>query len=94
MVEITPVNSLFGDAMSSHSHQRASFLIRIWREPRAFDADERGVWRAHIQHVQSGESRYVDDLMSLIAFLEEWSGALQNDARPNNISKGERFHET
>jgi len=53
-----------------------SFLLRIWRDPNAVAAPESALWRAQIQHVQSGNSCYVDELSELIHFLEEWAGDL------------------
>ncbi len=57
---------------------RASFLIRFWRKRAAQTSDEDS-WRAQITHVQSGEHSYVDDLPSLIAFMEQWTGVLAKD---------------
>jgi len=69
----------------SPQHRRDTFLVRIWREPAPFQSEAIGAWRAHIQHVQSGESRYVDDIASLIAFFEQWTGALhEDDSRPQH----------
>jgi len=58
---------------------RHSFLIRIWRQPTPFDVTAMGGWRAYIQHIQSGEGRYIDDIPSLIAFFEQWTGTLRED---------------
>ncbi len=66
----------------SISH-RSSFLVRFWREPHPFYDDEQGVWRAYIQHVDSGESAHVESLMDLIAFFERWMGPLAPDASIN-----------
>lgn len=52
-----------------------SFVIRIWREDTR--AGEFGApWRARVQHTRSGEAVSVQDLDSLIAFLERWMGSL------------------
>ncbi len=56
---------------------RTSFLIRFWHQ-RAGSTQEESSWRAQITHVQSGEYGYVDDLSSLIAFMERWTGTLAN----------------
>ena len=63
----------------SSRHRRDTFLVRIWREPVSLPSGAIEGWRAHIQHVQSGESRYVDDIASLIAFFEQWTGVLRED---------------
>ena len=85
--------------MSPQSFRRDSFLVRIWRVSTAFDADDPGMWRAYVQHVQSGESRYVDDLDSLLAFFEQWTGVLQDQSSSSSktqlkLTGGERTHET
>jgi len=72
---------------TSANKRRHTFLIRIWREPGPFSTEAQGNWRAHIQHVPSGESRYVDDITSLITFFEQWTGALHQDApRPQQLT--------
>ncbi len=72
-----------GFPMTIPPHRRDAFLVRIWRESSPFQSGTAKGWRAYVQHVQSGESRYVNDLASLIAFFEKWTGALrEDDSRP------------
>ena len=70
--------------MSSPSFTpRSSFLVRFWREPHPFFGDEQGVWRAYVQHIDSGESAHVETTLDLIAFFEKWMGPLASDASIN-----------
>jgi len=58
-----------------------SFVIRIWREETR--AGEPGApWRARLQHTRSGEVISVQDLDSLVAFLERWMGSLSAKSDP------------
>lgn len=46
-----------------------SFIVRIWVETSAqpgFCAQ----WRGSVQHVNSGDKRYVDDMEEIVAFFE------------------------
>jgi len=53
-------------------HQRSnSFVIRIWWED-----DVRPVWRGWVQHAASGETRHVQHLSDLLAFVEAHTGSL------------------
>ncbi len=54
----------------------ASFIIRIWWERRS---QESAVWRGQIIHVQTGQSRFLQNESTLIGFIRRWSGAA--DAR-------------
>jgi hypothetical protein len=42
--------------MDETESEAQSFIIRVWVEERAEEAD-RGVWRGHITHVPSGKRR-------------------------------------
>ena len=64
--------------MNISSQQRNSFLLRIWREG---EEDSLGWWRGWMQHIQTGEARYVDSLDEIIRFLEEQTGELEPPPR-------------
>lgn len=51
----------------------ASFLIRLWREPSA-ESEAATRWQGEVVHIQSGESRVLEDPGTLVAFLREQSG--------------------
>ena len=51
----------------------ASFLIRLWREPSA-ESEAATRWQGEVVHIQSGESRALEDPATLVAFLREQSG--------------------
>jgi len=61
------------ETIKTRSH---SFLLRIWYETAAKDVRQPHLWRAQVQHVQSGKSCYVDELPELIAFIESQTGQL------------------
>lgn len=60
---------------------RASFVLRIWREE-AGAAGGQPRWRAWVQHVRSRETVYVQDVASLLEFIEHWAGELSGEERP------------
>ncbi len=47
------------------------FVVRIWCEPREID-EVPPKWRGLIEHVLTGERRYVDDLDELGAFISTY----------------------
>ncbi|MBS1253659.1 MAG: hypothetical protein MAG451_02712 [Anaerolineales bacterium] len=46
----------------------ASFLVRFWLEPRESDNGIRPM-RAYIQHLQTGEERYVSDTGLILEYV-------------------------
>lgn len=58
----------------------ASFIIRMWLEPAD---DDGGAWRGQVEHVQSGERSYFQDLRKLQGFVATHlpvSGSRQDDS--------------
>jgi hypothetical protein len=58
--------------------RRNTFIVRIWREQvtgRA--AVER--WSGYIQHVRSGDERYVRSIADIVAFFELHAGELEEE---------------
>jgi hypothetical protein len=51
--------------------RRNAFILRIW-----WEEDDHPLWRGWVQHTGTGESRYVQHLGDLLAFLEERTGPL------------------
>lgn len=51
-----------------------SFIVRIWLEHSGEDQEPQ--WRGSVQHVRSGEKRYVDDMEEIVAFLTSHVGAI------------------
>ncbi|MDQ7029936.1 MAG: hypothetical protein Q9O62_09270 [Ardenticatenia bacterium] len=66
------------------SHCSDSFVLRIWWE-------EEG-WRGWVQHATSGESRYFVRLADLLAFLEAYTGPLEQapgvESEGRSLKKG------
>ena len=51
--------------------ETVSFVARIWLEP---GPEGPGTWRGRIQHVQSGQHAYFQDLEQMRGFLEGIAG--------------------
>ncbi len=47
------------------------FILRIWREPRENQAAWQS-WRGKIEHVDTGQERYVADLQEINRFILEF----------------------
>jgi hypothetical protein len=48
-----------------------AFILRIWYEPREIEG-ARPQWRGRIQHVITGQQRYLKDLQEIVDFLEPY----------------------
>jgi hypothetical protein len=73
-------------AASQHdepSPQRATFILRLWRE-RLDDA--RVEWRGTVEHVQSGERRAVADADGAARLLASWLSALEEEPASETIA--------
>lgn len=55
----------------AHGRRYLSYLLRMWQE----SCDGSPIWRASLESPDSGERRGFADLASLVAFLEEQTGA-------------------
>ncbi|RME60887.1 MAG: hypothetical protein D6790_08620 [Caldilineae bacterium] len=53
----------------------ASFIVRIWWER---PVDGRPIWRGQVIHVLGQESAYFQTVQELVAFCEQWTGALSS----------------
>jgi hypothetical protein len=75
------------DAAASHDHepsaQRATFIVRVWRE-RLDDAHAE--WRGTIEHVQSGERRAVVDADGAARLVASWLSALAEQPASETIA--------
>jgi hypothetical protein len=52
-------------SLEKHTHV---FILRVWREAREIEGAT-PEWRGMIEHVPSGERRYVQSLDSILAFI-------------------------
>lgn len=62
----------------------ASFLLRLWLEPREIDGQEPTL-RGYIQHLQTGDEHYISDPEMIAAYVlrqlrEEQAGREPQDA--------------
>jgi hypothetical protein len=48
-----------------------SFIVRVWLEQRAA-ADAPPIWRGVIEHVSSGDRRYIQSLSELTDYLNQY----------------------
>lgn len=56
-----------------------SFIIRIWLEETAVEANET-TWRGKITHVSSGDYRYFEDLSVVADFIDVYVQRMGRDA--------------
>jgi hypothetical protein len=54
--------------MISEELKTQVFIIRIWSEPREVER-KKPLWRGVIEHVPSGEKRYLNDFAAIEAFI-------------------------
>ena len=66
--------------METQKSRKNTFLLRIWHESDTNSALQSALWRAQVQHVQSGKNCYVDEITALIEFIEQQTGNLIHDA--------------
>jgi len=55
--------------MRSFEDNTHSFIVRIWLEPREIQ-NEPPEWRGMIEHLPSGDRRYLRDLDEISSFIE------------------------
>ena len=48
--------------------RRVTFLIRLWVED---DETLENSWRGQVEHVQTGENQYVQEMAQVVSFIEE-----------------------
>jgi len=46
----------------------ATFLVRLWVEN---EEETESAWRGQVEHVQSGEKRYVREISQMVKFIED-----------------------
>jgi len=62
-------------------HPTATFIVRMWAEPINEDHNE---WRGQVEHLQSGEKRYFQQLTIMLAFITSHIGATEGpDVEPH-----------
>lgn len=54
--------------MTSLEEDTHAFIVRVWRERREIETVVPD-WRGMVEHVGSGERRYVKDLDDIVAFI-------------------------
>jgi hypothetical protein len=54
--------------------QRATFIVRLWRER----PDAASGWRGSVEYVQGGERRAAADAAATLALVELWLEALED----------------
>jgi hypothetical protein len=56
-----------------------TFVVRVWQ-----DASDRSGWLVRVQHIQSGEVRYVHSLEGLLDFIERRTGGRDGTPQPRS----------
>lgn len=75
-------------AMSQFEANAQSFIVRLWRE-HDDSTDQTPQWRGHIDHVQSGNRRYFQELSAISQIISEFTaedaniGSLFEPIRPD-----------
>lgn len=54
--------------MASPNEETHAFILRFWLEPRTTEGVE-PIWRGVIEHVPTGQRRYVKDVDELVLFF-------------------------
>jgi hypothetical protein len=62
--------------MSPPDEKTHVFIVRLWLEAREIEGAET-LWRGVVEHVSSGQRRYVDNLDEIPAFI---AGYLRSEA--------------
>jgi antirestriction protein ArdC len=62
------------DDHAEHRVERATFILRLQREPHG---QEQAAWRGTVEHVQSGERRAVPDAAAAAALVISWLHRLE-----------------
>jgi hypothetical protein len=63
------------------THPTATFIVRMWAEPVNEDQCE---WRGQVEHLQTGEKRYFQQLDIVLEFVTSHIGAtIGPDVEPN-----------
>lgn len=61
--------------MAAFEENTHVFIVRIWREPREIEG-QAPEWRGVVEHVPSGERRYLKDLEEICVFFVAYLEAL------------------
>ena len=62
--------------MANNLNHRSTFVLRIWREEE--DGREQPPWRGWVQHISSGDRRYLQSTEKLVRFIEGYAGKLDS----------------
>jgi hypothetical protein len=69
--------------MSLHRQPYASFLIRLWQEPR--EGAGSPIWRGSIEHVQSGRRCYFLEDQVPVSFIAEMVDETDSNDEPRTF---------
>jgi hypothetical protein len=59
---------------TSDGYEAATFIVRLWRT-------ENAAWRGSAVHVQSGTERHIQEMDTLIDFLQTWMQPLDGEGK-------------
>lgn len=73
--------------MDSHGSQSHSFIVKVWLEESAEEADA-ATWRGHITHVPGQDRRYLHTLDDIVDFIAPYLDLM--DIRPEGYRRSAR----
>jgi hypothetical protein len=68
------------------SQQRATFILRLWREEDA----PAGVWLSQVEYLQAATTRHFADLTAAFHDIRAWLDQLEEAIEPQGSKKEER----
>jgi hypothetical protein len=72
--------------MNESGHDRHSFIVKIWLEPREGDSrDVASLWRGRVTHVPSGLYYYFQDVDEIAHFIRSYIGEIEPHSRIRDL---------
>lgn len=71
--------------MTSFEESSHAYILRFWREPREIQ-DAEPEWRGVIEHVRTGDRRYLRGLDGILDFIAWHLGNTTSGVEPNRVS--------
>lgn len=73
--------------MAASEPDAHSFIVRIWLEE-AGTGEHRASWRGYVTHIPGDETKYLQHLGGLIAFIRHYLEEMGVDADANESGRG------
>jgi hypothetical protein len=69
--------------------QASVFIVRIWCEPREIEGAP-PLWRGVIEHMPSGERRYVQSLQEIVDLIALYLDDILSGCKPTSIAQQDK----